>query len=520
MTDRYVGPGGSDSNNGLSWANRKLTLTGVEDTPVTAGDTVYVGPGVYREQLTLDVSGSSGNEIEYVGDVTGEHTDGVGGFVRITGLDTDDDMSPTRAWLIDLNDKNYRVFRGFVFDSKTDKSTGYIKQDDGVSPTYIVFEDCVFCPFGCETSNASRNGSISFHALYMPDPFYLRRCVFLPSAPPVGSSNFNDSAISTVILENNLCMGFNYLEMNRYDVVFRNNTIMRSSQLRAGWTGAGTAKGYDNVGIYAFQLTWQHDMHWTEDYNLEFAEQNSILNGANDLIDKAFYHQPEPLLAGYILPHDPTQVINIGSNTHLPDYSSLTEDLHGLERLPNGKDTRGAFTYKEVEYGTTYRSGDSSIKLADAGRHIIPFIVDSNRSYKITVYVYRESDYAGTLPEIQIRRVGQSAVVVTDTGSAGQWNKLTTTVNTGDNDKFIHLEYFSQNTASSGDYACYFDDLTIKVRGGGKTHRWITNEMLMTWVGKESQVDVWVLGSNIPMPAAPVQERDEPSPLPTYYRRT
>ena len=87
MTDRYVGIGGNDGSDGLSWANRKLTLTGAEDTPVEASDTVYVGPGTYRENLTLDVDGSAGNIITYIGDVTGENTDGVGGIIRITGSD-------------------------------------------------------------------------------------------------------------------------------------------------------------------------------------------------------------------------------------------------------------------------------------------------------------------------------------------------------------------------------------------------------------------------------------------------
>ena len=45
MTNRYVGIGGSDGSNGLSWANRKLTLQSAENG-VAAGDTVYVGPGV------------------------------------------------------------------------------------------------------------------------------------------------------------------------------------------------------------------------------------------------------------------------------------------------------------------------------------------------------------------------------------------------------------------------------------------------------------------------------------------
>lgn len=114
MTTRYVGKGGSDSNNGLSWATRKLTLNGVEDTPVQAGDTVYVGAGTYRETLTVDVSGSSGSPITYIGDYTGANTDGTGGVVRITG--SDNDTTQTRADCIIANSKNYRTFRGFSFD--------------------------------------------------------------------------------------------------------------------------------------------------------------------------------------------------------------------------------------------------------------------------------------------------------------------------------------------------------------------------------------------------------------------
>lgn len=59
MTVRFVGKGGSDASNGLTWATRKLTLNGAEDTPVVAGDVVYVGAGTYRELLTVDVSGGN-----------------------------------------------------------------------------------------------------------------------------------------------------------------------------------------------------------------------------------------------------------------------------------------------------------------------------------------------------------------------------------------------------------------------------------------------------------------------------
>src|SRR3990170_2757112 len=59
MTTRYCGIGGSDANSGLTWALRKASLNGLEDSPVAAGDIVYVAPGVYRELLTVDVSGAN-----------------------------------------------------------------------------------------------------------------------------------------------------------------------------------------------------------------------------------------------------------------------------------------------------------------------------------------------------------------------------------------------------------------------------------------------------------------------------
>lgn len=115
MTTYYVGAGGDNANSGLSWALRKLTLNGAEDIPVAAGDTVYVGPGTYRETLTCDVSGSAGSPITYIGDYSGAHTDGVGGVVRITG--SDNDQAAARANCITASAKNNRTFRGLLLDT-------------------------------------------------------------------------------------------------------------------------------------------------------------------------------------------------------------------------------------------------------------------------------------------------------------------------------------------------------------------------------------------------------------------
>lgn len=166
MTTRYVGIGGNDANNGLSWATRKLTLNGIEDTPVEAGDTVYIGPGTYREMLTCDVSGSAGNPITYIGDYKGTNTDGVGGVVRITG--SDDDRVEARTEVIIINGKNYRTFQGFVLDGA---STELILISGGADN--FTIKDCYFGRSGAD--------QIEINPVADGGTFLIDGCYFAPN---------------------------------------------------------------------------------------------------------------------------------------------------------------------------------------------------------------------------------------------------------------------------------------------------------------------------------------------------
>lgn len=138
MTIRYCGPGGNDASDGLSYANRKLTLNGLEDSPVAAGDVCYISPGTYRELLTCDVSGSSGSPITYIGDYTGANTDGIGGLVRITG--SDNDIVGARNGCISVGAKNFRTFRGFSFDTPT-ANNPCVRIEGG---TDSIIDECSF----------------------------------------------------------------------------------------------------------------------------------------------------------------------------------------------------------------------------------------------------------------------------------------------------------------------------------------------------------------------------------------
>lgn len=158
MTTRYVGAGGNDANTGLSWAQRKLTLNGVENTPVQAGDTVYVGAGTYREELTCNVDGSAGNLITYIGDYDGSHTDGTGGVVRITG--SNDDKTAARNYCINGNDKDYRAFTGFRMSDSTNTSGGLVFLSNAagwVISNCIIFCDSYGVALFCNGANQANN---------------------------------------------------------------------------------------------------------------------------------------------------------------------------------------------------------------------------------------------------------------------------------------------------------------------------------------------------------------------------
>jgi hypothetical protein len=146
MTTYYVGSDGNDGNTGTSWAQRKLTLNGVEDIPVTDNDLVWVGAGTYREQLTVDVSGAA--EIEYRADTTGANTDGIGGVVRITG--SDNDMTAARSYGIYGNGKNNRTFTGFVIDGCANFGIDMLGNN-------LTIQDCILT--GCAYGMILRTGT-------------------------------------------------------------------------------------------------------------------------------------------------------------------------------------------------------------------------------------------------------------------------------------------------------------------------------------------------------------------------
>lgn len=115
MSTYYVRKSGSDAAAGTSAGASWLTIDKAANT-VAAGDTVYIGSGVYRELVTMDTSGTSGNQISYIGDVDGSQT-GDAGLVLISGyLDENQRSVGALAACWNLNGKEFITIRGLTME--------------------------------------------------------------------------------------------------------------------------------------------------------------------------------------------------------------------------------------------------------------------------------------------------------------------------------------------------------------------------------------------------------------------
>jgi hypothetical protein len=110
----YVRQTGLDSNAGTSagaaWATigKALGASGI-----ASGDTVYIGAGVYREAVTVNMTSATA-ETFVIGDTDGSHT-GDPGLVRLTGNSDDRNLSILGSAL-SLNGRDFLTFQNIMMD--------------------------------------------------------------------------------------------------------------------------------------------------------------------------------------------------------------------------------------------------------------------------------------------------------------------------------------------------------------------------------------------------------------------
>jgi hypothetical protein len=144
MTVYYVRKSGSDSNNGTSPATAWATIGKAlgSGSPVTGGDIVYIGAGVYRETVTIAITPSS--EVRIVGDVSGFYT-GDGGTVRMSRYTSGDNaaINTASAALLSTSNATNLTFENIVFEGYGGSSANACINFNG-TVSNIKFKNCSF----------------------------------------------------------------------------------------------------------------------------------------------------------------------------------------------------------------------------------------------------------------------------------------------------------------------------------------------------------------------------------------
>jgi hypothetical protein len=152
-TITYSG-GDLGANTGLTWTVGGSWLTVrnalVNTNSVAAGDSIYVGAGVYRTTLAVTKSGTSGNVVSLIGDVDGAKTSDAG-QVTCTAFTTNDTTAPSGTTLLALAATQYLAFSLITFISGTAIMVSTTAASTGHD---YSFTDCIFNLLPCSAASA------------------------------------------------------------------------------------------------------------------------------------------------------------------------------------------------------------------------------------------------------------------------------------------------------------------------------------------------------------------------------
>jgi hypothetical protein len=197
MATYYVRPDGNDSNTGLgstaALAWQTFGKAFASGSVVVGGDTVYIAPGTYTENITIAATSPS-SEVNIIGDPTASQFSGVNpGFVRLSSFNAAGTLAAfSNTHVIKGTSKNNYTFQNIHFDgnfTSNNQAAVYF-----VTSRYIKFIKCLF------TNNA--NSVFELNAmLWLEAPaatagdFLVDRCIF--GANRANHITFSGKSIST-----------------------------------------------------------------------------------------------------------------------------------------------------------------------------------------------------------------------------------------------------------------------------------------------------------------------------------
>ena len=489
MATYYVRKSGNDGNGGESAGDAWLTIDKAANE-VAAGDTVYIGSGVYRELVTMDTAGTSGNQISFIGDIDGSQT-GDAGPVILTAHDSETAV-PARNGCIDMNGKEFIVWQYIIMVSGL-LHVLYGDTADHMAYEGVEIKDCAIIASGITTDNAVYL-NLNSGATPSTTGLVVERCYVYGNFTLVHDNNASAHVNLKATIQNNVVQQvFNDTNSILLDHDGSSDTYSIGGVDIVNCTFLGNYS-YCVIGQYLKNTTNQvrvlncigmsvqsamvYETNCTndamyEDYNflcsgnpkLGDVEQGGNSDGSvapfllGGLADLMFYKkmgwspykpwEPMRLLDGTFA----DVAIEAGSSSFAP-----ADDLYGMAR-PMGRtpaDDAGAVEARirpQQETGTTY-SGSNAAMLAGTGYVEFLMPVDAE-STTVTVWGRYDSSYTGTLPTMKVIRItGDSDQSDVMTGAADNWEQLSCTF-TPTASGYVTIQLWSYDTSGSGE--AYFD---------------------------------------------------------------
>lgn len=499
MATYYVSPYGSDSNNGLgpdptAATNKPLLTLGKAISNVspkaTAGDTVIIAPGVYREAFQLGPNGSSGNTITVSGDPGNAQgfKDGSGvlvspGEIRWGWVAANDTTQPTINQTCVYAPRSYYNFSNIWF-------LGYGAAGALVSlsnGTNVSFTTCMFSIV--TAGGGPTTGAISItnsSNLVLNHTF--DRCIFIGHSYPIflitlaktstGAADYN----ANILIQNSLFLGGS----NQVSVTISGtgtytgggitlqNCTMLGNGTYAVLTGAGVSTTAP-VAVYncvfsggSASLGANASGQIVEDYNLLNGTSNiatpthsTVGSACAPLLDfgQAILWGQTPRPIG--TPTIGSPLLGFGNATGAPVY-----DFTGRARPEGGQSLGNGIGWMErhdtAVLETSVVDSGTSIRIDGPGSHEFVIPVDAV-STTISVKCQYDTNHGTTYPPQAIipgeAEIGVSAQTITASATTGSWITLAFTAFTPAAKGVVRVQLVARPSAANG--KCYFDTFAI-----------------------------------------------------------
>lgn len=456
------------------------TVTNVAVTSVwQAGDTVWVGAGVYREVLTMGQS-YAGLQLAVVGDVDGVKT-GDAGEVQVTAYLTNNTTAPSTSNLIGTP-KSFWSFSNIVFMPGSGAGVTVAWADS----TDITLYRCVFL----QTSAGTNTGQISHvfttvgaHNILYDSCYILKLNYTFSITLPTSTTADYDANVyikNTTLLSLGSGVTIATSGANSFKgggVYFYNNTIISAgiSITAAAVTNISTSMPAViqnnfivsagvclSVGSPAGQML--------EDYNFlvgsSSTPRTTVAAGSHSSSD---YSKASLFSLGHEWvwggTPKPLGMPSVGSGLIGSIGGSGTgalNDITGYLRPAAALQATGAFERSNtwVKETGTVRTGSNALSITGAGYQSFDLPVDAT-STTVTVYMRYDSTYAGTLPQLQLlngTECGVANQTITLTGSANTWTSISVTF-TPTSKGIVTIRLVSLSTAATG--KAFADDFAV-----------------------------------------------------------